>query len=254
MASPYHMHGLTLTLEEAAGEGKESAPALDTFVLNNPSPAAIRKEGSLGKRCQVKDSYKWLDRWVILTDDSLLLGDAETRELRDALRLGNLTRVIEKGPAHENAGETHNSSFRSMLQDALTPTDTSMPSNSLSTPVGGYETLANSSSRDSTLRVVTKSTSTLIKSTSRDVNVGLDCMIELVSEAYGRTYYLKADSPEDCHEWVMAIMEAKEAAAAVTRLGQTPWTQLRAKLRHVYHHRNTQICIAVQCVCVCVCV
>jgi len=69
--------------------------------------------GQIEERCQVKDSYKWLDRWVILTDDSLLLGDAETRELRDALRLENLTRVIEKGPAHENAGETHNSSFRS---------------------------------------------------------------------------------------------------------------------------------------------
>ena len=77
--------------------------------------------------------------------------------------------------------------------------------------------------------------------------VEFENVIEVLAEVWGRTYYLKAETSEECDEWVAAIAEARaEAEAEYHRsLNPTWWARARARAKRVYVHPTTQIIIAV---------
>lgn len=76
--------------------------------------------------------------------------------------------------------------------------------------------------------------------------VEFENVIEVLAEVWGRTYYLKAETPQECEVWVAAIAEARaEAEAEYQRsLNPTWWAMARARAKRVYVHPTTQIIIA----------
>jgi len=71
-------------------------------------------------------------------------------------------------------------------------------------------------------------------------------VIEISAEVWGRTYYFKAQSGEDCDRWVTAIQEAKGEAEAAHLRSLHPTRVARAKqwARQAYEHPSTQLFIA----------
>ncbi len=71
-------------------------------------------------------------------------------------------------------------------------------------------------------------------------------VIEISAEVWGRTYYLKAQSGEDCDRWVAALQEAKEEAEAAHLRSLHPTRVARAKqwAREAYEHPSTQLFVA----------
>jgi len=70
-------------------------------------------------------------------------------------------------------------------------------------------------------------------------------VIEISAEVWGRTYYLRAQSAEDCDKWVEEIQRAKDEADAAYLRSLYPTRMARAKqwARDAYEHPYTQSCI-----------
>jgi len=70
-------------------------------------------------------------------------------------------------------------------------------------------------------------------------------VIEVACATYGRSYYLKASSAEECSSWLHAIKGARRTALAKLEMRLSTFLRVKRKVAFLYDHSVTQVSIGV---------
>ena len=68
-------------------------------------------------------------------------------------------------------------------------------------------------------------------------------VFEIYFERLGRTYYIKASSPDECDSWIKDIQKTKEAAVAEIEKGLNLSVRIKLSVAAFYDHQITQASI-----------
>ena len=256
--------------EEATFRGKRPSTI---FAINNdfqsvehlcddkPPEEDILLQGMLQKRC-VGRRVTWVDRFVCLTKDRLCVANDGNGDIRDTIRLRDITKVQRKVTAAEVKTGGRYASFvqGASLKVLRASSDGSAgPENArpghvdddeccpspLSPPLRAPINNTLAYHKDSAKSLVQASPGGAAPKNMHDHEWGH--VLEILVAVWGRTYYLKASSEEECDNWISAIHNAREEREAEyhRQLHPTFFKRTSFKVRTFYEHPWTQAIIGV---------
>jgi hypothetical protein len=205
---------------------------IDDFKAPPPTgEEVIKKEGILQKR--INQGSSWTDRFIMLTSDKIFIRNeagGDVRDVLELLKITHATRMVEdsKLRSTKTIKTIHDpNGIRGSPQPHESPSPMSVGS------------LASTWNLPTDRKLVQRA------------EWEWQNVIEIYEEFYGRSYYLRASSGEECEEWVNAINEAiKEAwstfhSAQLMSLG----SRLQTAARQLYDNSSTQMAISLLLFC-----
>ena len=225
-------------LANRAQDTPVDGPVFNTFL---PHGVQIIREGMLEKRVVAGNQIHWYKRHVVLTTEKLYLVQEKCGQVKEDIDLVLITKVQrvsrlntdrpQEGSQEDEESEspTRKHSYVSHLRKVGTFRDR----------VGSFRDRYNSVETSEGIAAHIKRNEALHVAEWENV-------IEILTEVYGRTYYLRNDSKNSCDKWVedmdTAIQQARKAFDR--NLNLTLEQRFRRTVAFWYNSRNTQVFIA----------